>query len=45
MISYGFLAESLHKYSDDLPWRLLNEVFDHLPLCATIDKKVRNTVT
>jgi diadenosine tetraphosphatase ApaH/serine/threonine PP2A family protein phosphatase len=37
---YGFLSESLHKYSDDLPWRILNEVFDHLPLCATIDKKV-----
>lgn len=36
---YGFYGEVLHKY-DSKVYELFNELFQHLPLCHVINKKV-----
>ena len=37
---YGFYEEINRKYGNTLPWKLFNEIFDLLPLCAVIDKTI-----
>ena len=37
---YGFYKEINRKYGNSLPWKLFNEIFDLLPLCAVIDKTI-----
>lgn len=36
---YGFFGEVVHKY-DNKTYELFNDLFQHLPLCHTINKKV-----
>lgn len=38
--TYGFYEEINRKYGNSLPWKLFNEIFDLLPLCAVIDKTI-----
>ena len=37
---YGFYEEINRKYGNSLPWKIFNEIFDILPLCAVIDKTI-----
>ena len=38
--TYGFYEEINRKYGNTLPWKLLTEIFDLLPICAIIDNKI-----
>lgn len=38
--AYGFYDEVLRKYGDAAMWKLFNQVFDVLPLCAVIGEKI-----
>ena len=37
---YGFYDEINRKYGNSQPWKLFNEIFDLMPLCAVIDKTI-----
>lgn len=37
---YGFYDECVRKYGDDTIWKKFTEVFDYLPLSATVDSKI-----
>ena len=37
---YGFYDEINRKYGNSQPWKLFNEIFDLMPLCAVIDKNI-----
>ena len=40
-LSVGFYDECLRKYGSADVWVMFTEVFDYLPLCASVDGKVR----
>ena len=37
---YGFYDEINRKYGNSQQWKLFNEIFDLMPLCAVIDKNI-----
>ena len=39
-VETGFYDEINRKYGNSQPWKLFNEIFDLMPLCAVIDKTI-----
>ena len=37
---YGFYGECMRKYGTSHVWRYFTDMFDHLPLCASIENRV-----
>lgn len=37
---YGFYMEIKRKYGSEIPWNMFMDVFDYLPISATIDNKI-----
>ena len=37
---YGFYDECLRKYGNANAWNMLTEVFDYLPLTATVESQI-----
>jgi diadenosine tetraphosphatase ApaH/serine/threonine PP2A family protein phosphatase len=39
--AYGFYDECMRKFGTINVWKNLTDVFDYLPLCALVNKKVK----